>query len=109
MKKNFILTTLFTFIITFINTKISFAIPQEAEKALAEFISEFNIHIKGIIAIGVLTSLFSFIYNFVKLGIYATNPQQRATAIRNLIISGICTAIFGSLGIFVFLFYTIVF
>lgn len=104
--KNIILMLL---IILTLNLKISFAISPQVATALNELLKEYKIHLNVFIAFGFLTSLLSFVINFTRLGIYSSNPQQRATVIRNLIISGICASIFGSLGFFIMFFFATVF
>lgn len=84
-------------------------VTEQVAKALEPFLSEFNVHITALIAIGVLTSILSFIINFMKLGASGDKPEGRSMAIRNLLISGICVSVFGSIGFFVWFLFSIVF
>lgn len=106
MKKNkkfnyflFMNTLLFSFVM-FSYTAFAKQTTQEAFKAL---FNEYKIQLAGFLGIGIGISIISFIVNFIKLGMYGSNGVLRRMIIQNLFISGICTALLGSLSLIIVL------
>lgn len=77
-----------------------------ADDTWNELIARYKNVIVGIAAVAALTMLLLFIFKFTKLGTYADNPQQRAEIIRGLWVTGLATALLGSVSLFVYIFYT---
>ena len=46
-----------------------------------------------------LAAFIALIVNITKLGSSGGNPQARSNALRNILISGVCLAVLGSLGV----------
>lgn len=95
----FLFALLFSFVI-FSHTGFAKQTTQQAFKALFD---EYKIQLAGFLGIGICISIISFIVNFVKLGMYGSNGSMRGMIIRNLFISGICTAFLGSISLIIVL------
>ena len=67
------------------------------------FFSEYKVILGGVTGFGLLTSIAIFIYHFCRLSATASNPQQRAEVLRNLLITGVCTALLGAVPLIVIL------
>ena len=77
-----------------------------ADDTWNELIARYKNVIVGIAAVAALSMLLLFIFKFTKLGAYADNPQQRAEIVRGLWVTGLATALLGSVSLFVYIFYT---
>lgn len=101
----FLIMIIFSFMI-FTDVGLAKQTTAEAFKALYD---EFKIELAGFVGIGICISVISFIVNLIRLGFYSSNGAMRRLTIRNLIISGICTAMLGSISFVVILFISIFF
>lgn len=69
-------------------------------------IREYRKFVVGFAGFGAVTMVLLFIKYFIKLGAVAGNPQARSEAIKGLWVTGIATALLGSVAIITSLFYT---
>ena len=69
-------------------------------------IREYRKFVVGFAGFGAVTMVLLFIKHFVKLGAVAGNPQARSEAIKGLWVTGVATALLGSVAIVTALFYT---
>ena len=76
----------------------------EMFQALNTFLTEYQLHIGGFLGFTILTCLLVMIINITKLGVSGSNEKERASAIKNLLISGIGLAVLGSISTFYLLF-----
>lgn len=69
------------------------------------FIIKYRKFVVGIAGFAAVTMVFLFIKNFLKLGAVANNPQARSEALKGLLVTGIATALLGSVATITALFY----
>jgi hypothetical protein len=55
-----------------------------------------------LIGFSVLSGIATLIYHFIKLGASGGNPQARAKAIQDMLVTGLCIALLGSVNIIIF-------
>lgn len=72
---------------------------------LAALMAEFEFIINFVSGFMLLTSSLIFIYHLVGLARHSDNPMARNQTVSNLLVSGICLAITGSLEIFILMYY----
>ena len=105
MNKNRILKyILFLFIIILFSQSTVFAtgykiINDDTVKAVGEFKNEINFIANILLAIAAVSSVLIFILHFLKLGITFNHPMWRYRAIKDIWVSGICTALIGAIGL----------
>lgn len=75
------------------------------DEAFSHIIDKYKVIITFFSAIGAITMVGIFIYTFIKLGATAGNPQERQKCLTGLIVTGLATALLGSVALFVGLFY----
>lgn len=75
------------------------------DAAFSHIIDKYKVIITFFAAIGAITMVGIFIYTFIKLGATAGNPQERQKCITGLIVTGLATALLGSVAMFTGLFY----
>lgn len=75
------------------------------DEAFSHIIEKYKVIITFFAAIGAITMVAIFIYTFIKLGASSGNPQERQKCLTGLIITGLATALLGSIALFVGLFY----
>ncbi|WPS85461.1 hypothetical protein SMD22_02180 (plasmid) [Brevibacillus halotolerans] len=91
-----------------LNTMESFAADNEKlVNAWNAFILEYRFVLAGFSAIGVLTSILIFIYHMLQLGNLSSHPIKRRESMGNILISLVCTALLGGLGLLTTLFYEV--
>ena len=73
--------------------------------AFSHIINRYKVIITFFSAIAAITMAGIFIWTFMKLGATSGNPMERQKCITGLIISGIATALLGSISLVVGLFY----
>lgn len=78
---------------------------ESQDDAFSHIIEKYKIIITFFSAIAAITMVAIFIYNFIKLGATSGNPMERQKCITGLIITGIATALLGSIALFVGIFY----
>ncbi len=75
------------------------------DEAFSHIIEKYKVIITFFAAMGAITMVGIFIYTFIKLGTTAGNPTERSKCLTGLIITGLATALLGSVALFVGLFY----
>ena len=78
-------------------------VKQEVTGKFAEFIDEYNILLSGMWGFFMTSSVLIFIIHFIKLGKFSDNPFARKKIMNDMLITGICTALLGSFGLFFYL------
>lgn len=68
-------------------------------QAWKEFMDEWKIVIGYIEAFGLFTSILIFILQMIKLGSLPNHPVQRRACMQNILVSLVCTALLGGVGI----------
>ena len=71
------------------------------------FMGEYEPFINIVMGGLLLLSMLTFMFHVVSLSKNADNPQKRSESIHNLLVSGICLAVQGSVTLFIMLFYYI--
>lgn len=71
------------------------------------FVSEYRPFMNIVMGLLLLISMIVFIFHVVSLSKNADNPQKRAESLHNLLVSGVCLAIQGSVSLFVALYFYI--
>lgn len=89
-------------------TQIAFANNTELNKAFGEFRLEIKYVFSGISGIALLSSIVIFIIHFIKLALNSQNPHLRSECLKNILVSGICTALLGAVNVIVFIVFTTV-
>ena len=111
MKKYVFKTAMAAFFVSLLvvfNSTEAYAADKETlRNAWNAFILEYRIIMAWIAGIGALTSVLIFIFHMVQLGNLSSHPIKRREAMMNLMISMICTALLGGLGVITGLFYQI--
>lgn len=87
-------------------TQVAYAQNAELNKAFGEFRIEIKYIFSGVSALALLTSIVIFIIHFIRLALHANHPYFRGEIIKNLLISGICTALLGAVNTIVFIAFT---
>jgi hypothetical protein len=80
---------------------------QGFSKAWTDLFNEYKVQLVGFIGFGLATSILAFVINFLRLAQNATNPQQRSHVLKELIVIAVTTALLGSVGIIMGIFYNI--
>lgn len=75
----------------------------EVTGRIAAFLKEYNILLNGMWGFLMLSSCLIFVVHLTKLGKYSDNPFVRQKIMGDLMITGVCTALLGSFGLFFFL------
>lgn len=75
------------------------------DDAFSHIIDKYKVIITFFAAMGAITMVGIFIYTFIKLGTTAGNPQERQKCLTGLIVTGLATALLGSVALFTGLFY----
>ncbi|ADO59519.1 hypothetical protein [Paenibacillus polymyxa] len=111
MKKNVFKGVMFTLFVGLLllsnSTEVYAADKETLINAWNAFILEYRIIMAWIAGMGALTSVLIFIFHMVQLGNLSSHPIKRREAMMNLMISMICTALLGGLGVITGLFYQI--
>lgn len=79
---------------------------DKGQGAFNSMLNQYRKIINFVCGIGCLSMIMFFIFNLIKLGGSQGNPQERKQAITGLIITGISTAILGSITLVTGLFYS---
>lgn len=74
-------------------------------RAWSKFIEEYKGFVVGIAGVGAVSMVLVFIYHFIALGATASNTQARSQAIKGILVSGIATALLGSVSLVTYIFY----
>lgn len=102
MKKQLLSILLITLFIFSMSFDVSHA--KDIGQAWSELVAEYRVIVAGITGFGAVTSVLIFIYHFIKLGAVADNPWERREVMKNILISGICTALLGGISLILVLF-----
>lgn len=110
--KKMLLFTLIIMGLFLLNTHTVYAgsavqLKEGFSEAWTALFNEYKLQIAGFIGFGLMTSVLAFVINFLKLGQSATNPQQRSHILKELIAIGITTALLGSVGLVMAIFYNL--
>lgn len=101
----------FLMILTLLYTDVAFA--EDKNKgfitAWTELMKEYNVIVSSVVGLSVLTSLLIFIIHMMQLASSSNNAVARSAVLKNVLISGICTALLGGIGLIYMLVYTSVF
>lgn len=102
-----IMTELFIMTIhpVYADTKVQ--LKQGFSDAWTALFNEYKLQIAGFIGFGLATSILAFIVNLLKLGNSGSNPQQRSHILKELVALVITTALLGSVGLVMGLFYNL--
>lgn len=99
----YIYLSICTFLITSItNIKDSYAIGGTGGKFIDAFndLSDFATKItNGMLAFSMLSGIAVLLYHIVQLALVGSNPNERSKVLKNLLISIICIALLGSVGL----------
>ena len=80
----------------------------EVNKALGAFLAEISWIFNAVYAVGLATSILIFTINFFKLAKAPNHPLLRGRILQDILISGVVTALLGSIGIiYAILVYTV--
>jgi hypothetical protein len=82
---------------------------QTLESAFSDFLAEWRVALAGVSGFGALTSILVFIWHFIVMAHVPAHPKARREALLNMVWSGVCTALLGSLTLILTLFYSIIF
>lgn len=74
-------------------------INEETIEAINDFKDEMSTISTYLIAFAAISSVLIFIIHFVRLGASHNHPIFRAKIIREMLVSGICTALIGAIGL----------
>lgn len=69
----------------------------ELTSKLQAFQDEFGTTVNGLMAFFMASSVLIFIIHFIRLGQHGANPMARMKIMQDILITGVCTAIIGSL------------
>lgn len=79
----------------------------DEDAAFSHIIDKYKVIITFFAAMGAITMVAIFIYTFIKLGATAGNPMERQKCLTGLIITGLATALLGSVALFTGIFYNV--
>lgn len=74
---------------------------------LVLFLMEYQVVIGGILGFGMLTGLLAFIVLLMRLSATGDQPQARAEILKEMLAVGVTTAVIGSFGTFMLLYFQI--
>lgn len=80
---------------------------DQLNQGLIKFMSEYNVLITAVVAIGVLTGILAFIYLLTRLAASADNPKERGEILKELLIVGVVTSLLGAFSFIVGFYYSI--
>lgn len=86
--------------------KITGSSKESSITAWQEFLSKYRNLVILLAAIAALTMVVLFIIGFIRLGASAGNPNARSEAIKGIIVTGIATALLGSVSLITYLSYS---
>ena len=78
-------------------------VKKEVIGRINAFLDEYNLLLTGVWGALLASSVLVFAIHLIKLGQYSNYPMARQKIINDLIITGICTALLGSFGLFFFM------
>ena len=74
----------------------SYLTPQLTSK-LQAFQNEFGTTVNGLMAFFMASAILIFIIHFIRLGQHGANPMARIKIMQDLLVTGVCAGIIGSL------------